>query len=168
MRIHTNHPTPDSLFTGARQAASARHEKYSKHGSRTHATAREVLLEGESSYTLNTGRYGAGGRVQAATWDQWGIYLAFLFAADPTIKTSHYKNATHFHAVTGHRFDRSLVLPETVLGVDSPNYQRTHHRWDYCHAGSKPLTGDVHYHCVNSQHQGDDGTACTAYLGRGY
>src|SRR5690606_21142873 len=78
------------------------------HGSRSHARAFEVRLEGNGGHR-NSGAYGAQTDEQAATWDEWGIFLARLYAIDPemvcgTIKRPIYRNAEHYHWTTGKRF----------------------------------------------------------------
>lgn len=169
MRIHTNHPLPDSVFTNARQAAGVMHEKYERHNSRTHATAREVLLEGESGRRSNGGRRGTGD-FEAASWDQWGIYLGFIFDQDPTAKTPYYKDADDFNRATGGRFSlaegNDIFDAKRVLSQYSPGYQKTSHRWQYDYEHSGWLSGEAIMRCVNGKHYSPDGQPCTAVMVR--
>ncbi|MEU7814109.1 hypothetical protein [Pseudonocardia sp. NPDC049154] len=56
----------------------------------------------------------------AATWDEWGIFLAEVFRRDPgaTIPTA-YRSADYFHWATADRF-RELRVED----------QHIRHRWD--------------------------------------
>jgi hypothetical protein len=84
-------------------------------GSRSRSHAFHFSLTGSSPF--NRG-FGAEGK--AATWDEWGIFLAELFVIDPNAHCgkNSYQSEDHFNWVTGNRF-KSLV----------PNDQHTRHRW---------------------------------------
>lgn len=71
-------------------------------GSRSRTKAFKFSLTGSSSH--NRG-FGAGGK--AATWDEWGMFLGFLFRIDPNAHCGKrsYLNEEHFQWVTGNRFD---------------------------------------------------------------
>lgn len=165
MRIHTfmtEAELADALGR-ARREAGVYTLKQKGYASRSHRLAFEILLSGDSPYSTNSGRYGASNEGQAAAWDQWGIFLAVMFEADPMIKvTGAYRNAAHFHHVTGGRFSRDHVGTEVVRSQESAAYRRTAHRWQYDHENSNPLTGPVVNKCVNGQHTAADGTLCTA------
>lgn len=122
MRIHTDTLTHDDL-TDAARAAGVSLNKSTQHGSRRRARAFEVLLEG-SGTRGNSGWYGAADR-QAATWDEWGVFLAVLFDRD-TLATipGVYENAEHFHWVTGNRFD-ALTMPADTHKRHSFRYDGT-------------------------------------------
>lgn len=95
-------------------------------GSRSHARAFDVKLTGTSGRRPNSGRYGAtdfGSDDHAATWDEWGMFLAALYAIDETIMVPRiYADAADFHFKTGNRF-------KTLEAAD----QCRNHRWE--HAG---------------------------------
>jgi hypothetical protein len=97
------------------------------HGSRTHPRAYEVQLgtwekdslpkgyrdqNGQQLHVRrfkNTGDRGAssgyyGGAVWAATWDEWGWFIAFVFAADPDARFGHYASYADFTVKTGGKF----------------------------------------------------------------
>jgi hypothetical protein len=77
-----------------------RFERNDEHGSRSHARAFDVILEGNSGRRANF-----GGTHEAATWDEWGIFLNSVFDTDPEAKTSYYKNEDDFHWQTNGRFE---------------------------------------------------------------
>ena len=79
----------------------------------------DVLLTGSSPRRPN--RRGAGGDY-AATWDEWGIFLAALYREDPTMMAGdYYWDADHFHLVTCDRF---------LGGFNHADQHRTGHRWE--------------------------------------
>lgn len=47
----------------------------------------------------NTGRYGAGAE-GAASWDDYGVWMAALFALDPAFKIANYDGREDFEAQT--------------------------------------------------------------------
>ncbi|UTN91447.1 hypothetical protein SEA_OUTIS_84 [Gordonia phage Outis] len=97
-------------------------ERCNTHGSRTHPRAFDVILSGDASGYHNTGCYGAGNDY-AATYDQWGLFLAGLFARDESVRIPQiYHNGEHFHWATGSRYRREIWTPES--------YHRGH-RWGY-------------------------------------
>lgn len=158
MRIHLNHPTPWHLLMDAKNLAGVSHARIDQHGSRTHHTAFDIILEGESGRRTNQ-RWpmGTDYYTEAATWDQWGIYLGYVFEQDPEAKTPYYANAEDFHRQTAHRFDRSRyemgkALADLVLSQSSPDYKITPHRWEYrngvlkCkgHSAAKNMRAECH------------------------
>lgn len=83
----------------------------SDHGSRKRAHAFEVALRaepgrdrnGKARRAPNSGSYGADyGR--AATYDEWGYWLAELFRRDPNAVMTYYNGADDFHAKTKHAY----------------------------------------------------------------
>jgi hypothetical protein len=105
MRIHSDSLTHDDIHKAARIArVSYGGGGFTKHGSRKRKHAFNVLLTGESRRRPNGGSRGAGDDY-AATWDQWGVFLAVLFDADPNMVTPHYADAAEFHQRTSNRFD---------------------------------------------------------------
>jgi hypothetical protein len=129
MRIHSDVLTARDIY--AATTAAGMHGVYAEtmaHGSRSHRAAFEVKLTGNSSRRPNPG---TGGRYvdgdHAATWDEWGMFLAALFTVDPaaivgTVARPTYAGREHFHAVTGNRF-RTLTAPYQHGGGG--------HRWDW-------------------------------------
>lgn len=102
MRIHANTLTTSEIYKAAR-IARVEVEHLTEHGSRKRAHAFEVKLSGESRRRPNNN--GAHGDVFAATWDQWGVFLACLFDADNEITIpSAYEDRENFQFKTDARF----------------------------------------------------------------
>lgn len=75
-------------------------------GSRTHAHAYHVTLWGDLYVSR---RRTADGLHAAATWDQWGVFLSWVFHADRYARCGSktnpaYADASDFHAKTNARF----------------------------------------------------------------
>lgn len=115
MQIHTNNP--DAVADAIREAAAKLPGVYADitaHGSRSHAGAVALKLEG-NGYRVNPGWAYGDRDTFGATWDEWGVVLAHLFAADAdavagTPRAPIYDGATDFHDQTGERF-ASLEMP---------------------------------------------------------
>lgn len=99
------------------------------YGSRTHPGAFEVQLGTYEKDSLpegyrdqngqrlhvrrfkNTGDSGAssewatGENIWAATWDEWGWFIAYVFAADPDARFGHYASYAGFMTQTNGKFD---------------------------------------------------------------
>ena len=106
MRIHTNVLTYGDL-TWSALIADCDYE-IERTGSRTHDRAFTVHLTGDSGRQPNRRGQNYPG-TKAATWDQWGVFIAMLFAKDPsavfgTVKYPTYRNASDFHMKTADRF----------------------------------------------------------------
>lgn len=115
MRFHGNFTSTD-LDTAARIAGVTFHSR-TEHGSRSRTRAWNVRLEGSGGRT-NTGMYGAGD-YNGATWDEWGAFIAALYAIDPDMHTTAYASRDAFHWQTGDRF--------RTPGVPANTHPR--HRW---------------------------------------
>lgn len=100
MKIHSDVLLPRA-FWQASMAAGVDLVDYSESGSRSRKRAYNFSLSGSSPYQRG---FGAGG--QAATWDEWGIFLNYLFKIDPNAHCgkNSYLSAEHFHWMTGDRF----------------------------------------------------------------
>ncbi len=75
MRIHSDTITTQNIAAAASYARVGI-EVLTEHGSRSRAKAFEVQLSGSSSYRAQ------GGWWLAATWDEWGNFLHFLYGVD--------------------------------------------------------------------------------------
>jgi len=111
MRIHGNITSRDVYEASGKATvatgANVYVERCEEHGSRSRARAYDVKLSGDG--TLSKRRTNAGTRYApqteyAATWDQWGWFLAHLFSVDPTIKCWAYAGLDDFNARTDHKF----------------------------------------------------------------
>lgn len=144
MRIHTNVNQHEDIYAAARQAGVTL-VRCSEHGSRSHARAFDVLLSGDSPYRLNTGGYGSHHDEQAASWDQWGIFLGALFDNDPKMKCWAYADASDFHVKTNWRFD--MDDDDAVRSPHHPRYRRTRHHFQGWHTPG-PITCTISSHVV--------------------
>ena len=102
MRVHSDTLTHADLLDAARISRTAL--SVTAHGSRKRDHAFNVTLRGESKRRPNTGSYGAADEY-AATWDQWGVFIAHLFELDHSAEMTYYKDAGDFHYRTASRFD---------------------------------------------------------------
>jgi hypothetical protein len=114
VRIHTN--TLGQLdIQNAAYKAGAYITELSRHGSRTHDHAYEVKLSGESSWRQmgNRDEY-------AASWDQWGIFLAELYDRDDSMTMRPWGDVDRFHNLTFSRFE-TLTREQT----------HRRHKWEF-------------------------------------
>ncbi len=98
MRIHTS-ATREQVEAAMRKA-KVRATAFSEHGSRSRDRAFEVVLSGASRRRQNGGE-----REYAATWDQWGVFLASIFEVDPAMKCWAYDGVDAFDHRTNYRFE---------------------------------------------------------------
>lgn len=119
MRFHTDSLTPHDV-EAACIAAGVTLADTSVKGSRSRKYAREIKLYGTSSYRT------MDGTGSAATWDEWGIFIAELFRRDPNMTVpGTYESASVFHMITGGRFHELTALT-----------QHRKHNWTYIHGSS--------------------------------
>ena len=77
----------------------------SEHGSRSHRTAYEVALRGDGRrHTRNPNTRDDSIPGKAATYDDWGQYLAVLYRQDASMKAGPYKNRSDFERQTKHKY----------------------------------------------------------------
>lgn len=148
MRIHTDTIMVSDVYRAtAANGMTGVSVDVMEHGSHSRARSFEVSLEGTGTRRKNTGRYGgpADDGTYAATWDEWGIFLAYLFNVDPkawaggTRKRPIYDGRADFHAATGGRF-------RTLEQAD----QHKNHRWERATLGVMRCTKEG---CSASQHE---------------
>lgn len=123
MRIHSDILTARDIY----RATSARgmtgvYAEVTSHGSRKRHHAFNLMLTGTSSRRPNSGNRGADSDDYAATWDEWGMVLAELYAIDPNMDATYYASADDFHWKTGGRF-------YSLTAVDQ--HGRGGHRWEF-------------------------------------
>lgn len=105
MRLHTDTISESDVYAAAR-TARVDLVGFSRHGSRKRDHAFEVKLEGESCRRPNHGKAGWDSDYgYAATWDQWGVFIATLFSVDPDAIIGMYPTRNAFDAFTRYRFD---------------------------------------------------------------
>lgn len=144
MRIHSD--TLTAIQIHSLVPVTAYVGKLSRHGSRKRDHAFEVNLGGSGK----TGGQWGQQNGKAATWDEWGMFLAALYEADPEAVTPYYTDADDFHHVTGDRF-RTLT----------PDEQHKQHRWEYqVNLGDH---GSSYHACKGSKN-----APCTAEIHRSY
>ena len=83
----------------------------------------DVILTGHSGRRQNFGSD------EAASWDEWGQFLATLFGLDEHMWTEYYESAEHFHWATGGRFRGLIETPHSS------------HRWQ---SAGTTATGSYH------------------------
>ena len=115
MRVHSDILTPADVRDAAREASERTGstiyvESSARHGSRRRDHALEISLSADgklSKRRRNTGTRGGGGADYAATWEQWGWVLAYLFeVADDLTIPRVYVDRDAFHAATRWQFVR--------------------------------------------------------------
>jgi hypothetical protein len=116
MRIHTDKVDLIDIRR-AQEVAHVVAIKDEEHGSRKRRRAWEIILSGDGAHRTQY----ADRAEPAATWDQWGIFLAELFKVDPDAIAGPYDGADQFHEVTGDRF--------RTLRYNVEPYHRLH-RWN--------------------------------------
>jgi hypothetical protein len=129
MKIHTSldYPTMYGLLRDS--GAPINFHSIEKVGSRTHDFGYHVHLTGTGSRS-NSGSHGAADH-NGATWDEWGAFFGALFDKDPearcggTVANPAYRNASHFHYLTGHRFQK-----RSDYGTYLPADTHKRHQWD--------------------------------------
>lgn len=123
MKIHTNTLDMPDLVE-ASHIARVDFSRIDRKGSQTHERAFDVILTGESNKMQN------GGREKAATWDQWGVFLAVLFDKDPSMTTTYYADADAFARKTADRFG-AFDDVRRFVAIGWPNDSHGDHQWDY-------------------------------------
>lgn len=114
MRIHTDKLTWQDMNDAAR-IARVGFTRLGQYGSRSRNRAFDVILNGESRRRQNQGED------FAATWDQWGVFLAVLFSRDPEMVTPYYTDKGSFDFRTFDRFDGD-VWPADAHGDHTFRY----------------------------------------------
>lgn len=120
MRIHTSLTAGDlrAILKACRASeifGAVHFSTLDEHGSKTHARAFEVKLgallkvDGDGRRWGNSGGYGATSQTSgeyAATYDEWGWFLAGIFAFDPSARAGHnYADRADFNDRTGLAYD---------------------------------------------------------------
>lgn len=118
MRIHTNKPeaVASAIMEAVRDLPGVYTTQHSTHRSRSRSAALELRLSGNSPYMSQ----GGDRDEKAATWDEWGVVLAAVFAADESATAGEYLNGEHFHWTTGNRFRHGM-----------PEDTHARHKWEY-------------------------------------
>lgn len=127
MRLHTDTLTRADLAAAVERAGlRPGNLTVTEHGSRSHTRAWNVYLTGTSSRRTNSSSGTEAHAGHAATWDEWGMFLADLYRRDPGMVAGSpgapvYTDARDFHTITHGRF-RYLTPDEQHGGAG--------HRWE--------------------------------------
>lgn len=120
MRLHSNIHTwqsvHDALTRAKRSGKVPEHvhfEQLTEHGSRKRSTAFEIKLAtytkepGDGRRRPNTGNRGTdiSDGLWAATYDEWGWFIAELFAHDKVAVFGHYVGLAGFDAATRFKYE---------------------------------------------------------------
>lgn len=104
MRIHTDTVTVANIYDAARTARVTL-DRFVVCGSKSRDHAFDITLQGESRRNQN------GGDGKAATWDQWGVFLAILFSLDENLTIPRaYADGEQFAFRTADRFGAPDVV----------------------------------------------------------
>lgn len=93
--------------------------KYSNFASRSRQCGFDISLTGHGARHTrkkNSGNHGAGDEY-AASWDDWGVWIAALYDIDPDMIAGHYKNRDMFYAQTAFYTPRGMSAPWLVKAV---------------------------------------------------
>lgn len=114
MKIYTDLLAPSDIYRAAADAGSDVDVELTSHSSRSRSHAFTVHLIAEPRpgrrRNTNTGRQGAGYDC-AATWDEWGNFLATLFQLDPNIVAGPYDGREDFTWQTAGRYFQKSYTP---------------------------------------------------------
>jgi hypothetical protein len=139
MRIHTN-ATTEQIRAAINSVPTVYTERLTEHRSNTHARAFEINLSGSGRHG---GQYG-NRDAKSATWDEWGVVMAAIFAADLTTRMGGtqerpiYANAEDFHWQTGERFALRRM----------PNDTHAQHKWEFVQVGEFKCKGSKGQPCT--------------------
>jgi hypothetical protein len=105
MRLHTNILTPKTIH-GQHVVFETRLKVEGPFGSRSHRHAYEITLRGIGPHHRKNAQNTSDNSIseKAATYDEWGKFIADLFRADPDAKIGPYNDRTDFRAKTNGKY----------------------------------------------------------------
>lgn len=119
MRLHTDLLTADELRAALVATGLSKKgvwlEVCEEKGSRSHRRAFEVRLGAEQRpgrHYTNSGKYGANTGFYAATYDEWGYWLAEVYRRDAYVKAGQYADRVDYHAQTKGFYLQEGEVPE--------------------------------------------------------
>lgn len=128
MRIYSKVLSPADIYGELRLAIETNDvviESYREFTPRAGGRGYEVYLEGLGARHKRA-RNGRGGK--AASWDDYGLWMARLFKLDPAAKISHYNGVGEFIAFTRQYQPRDASAPwladDALLALDRLEYLR--------------------------------------------
>jgi hypothetical protein len=118
VRIHSDVLTRENLAQALDTAELGEvfFDSLTLHRSNSRAQGYEVRLRaqpgrdrnGKTRTATNSGQHGAGSG-KAATYDEWGYWIAVLFELDPDAVVGPYKGSDHFHRLTREAYRREVI-----------------------------------------------------------
>lgn len=130
MKIHSNTLTVTDIARATKShGMRGVYDTTSTKGSRSRKRAFDVKLTGTSNRLQNPGT-GSRNVENAATFDEWGMFIDFLFLLDEDAIIGKYKGYEHFKACTLGRYE-SLTQP----------YAHGNHKWKPIGNGLDQCTG---------------------------
>jgi hypothetical protein len=125
MRLHTDVLTGITLYSAMVGVGDDVYLGFTRHGSRKRDHAFEVSLTGHGkrhTRTKNTGTRGAimgdGYAERAATWSDWGRFLAALYELDPDMDATYYTSSGDFDAKTHCLFAPGASVTPATLAAE--------------------------------------------------
>lgn len=100
MKLYANEITEKEIMDAALQAGASVEKMIVRRG-RRFARTFDVILSGSGPRRSQWREQS----VPAATWDEWGIFMARLFDHEPTMRIGPYRDRDHFRWSTGDRYD---------------------------------------------------------------
>lgn len=120
MKIHSDKITYDDIHRAVKaHGMKGVDYEVSSGGSRSRARRFDVKLTGNSTRNQNPGTGRNRYVEKAATFDEWGMFIDFLFLIDEDAVIGQYKGYEHFKACTFGRYE-SLTQP----------YAHGNHKWE--------------------------------------
>jgi hypothetical protein len=111
MRIHSDTLTADDIEKAALQVADVSPIIEGPKRSRKRAQAFEVALRGHGKRHVRPPANGDVSMGYAATWHDWGWFLALVYDADPNAWIPYYGSVETFDAATKCQFADVIHLP---------------------------------------------------------
>ena len=124
MKLHSDLLTSTLVHAALRTTQASGHVAgsvyfhiFAEKGSRSRSNAFEIQLgcwdkvKGDNRGWKNSGGEGASD-VYAATYAEWGYFIAALVTLDPDLIFGPYKGADDFHAQTGYMFAATVPQPD--------------------------------------------------------
>jgi hypothetical protein len=116
MLLHTDVLTADHLLAAAERAGVTLRSTDDWHRSRSRARAVDITLYGRGN---RGGHYGALGANKSGTWDEYGMFLAALYAiegnANMRVNSGTYEHSEHFQWATGERYTETFTPSDVHL-----------------------------------------------------
>ena len=120
MKIHSDTLTVEDIHTATREAGMRGvYADVIAKGSRSRKRGFEVKLSGTNTRLQNPGTSRDRSVEQAATWDEWGMFINALYQLDSNAIIGPYRFQQHFDEVTYSRFE-ALTAP----------YAHGNHKWE--------------------------------------